>query len=147
MEMKPLIVTKGEGEVLNPLGTAMRLICPGEKTGRSWSLTEIEIPERVGPPLHHHPWDEAYYILEGRVRFAVGSETADAGPGDFIFAPGGTPHAFSGLSKTPARALIFDAPAASEAFFRELVSDVRRLPEDLDKLPGIGLKHRLTFLK
>jgi quercetin dioxygenase-like cupin family protein len=47
------------------------------------------------PPLHvHHASDETFYILEGAMRFLIGDQLHDAGPGDVVFAPRGIPHAF-----------------------------------------------------
>ena len=37
-----------------------------------------------GPKLHHHPYDETFIILEGRVLVQVGDETAEGGPGDIV---------------------------------------------------------------
>ncbi len=31
-----------------------------------------------GPKLHHHPYDETFVVLEGRVRVSVGDEVLDA---------------------------------------------------------------------
>ena len=46
-------------------------------------------------PLHvHHGDDEAWYVLEGTLRFRLGEETVEAGPGDAVMAPKGTPHAY-----------------------------------------------------
>jgi len=45
--------------------------------------------------LHvHHRDDEAWYVLEGRLRFQLGDEMREAGPGEAVFAPKGTPHAY-----------------------------------------------------
>jgi mannose-6-phosphate isomerase-like protein (cupin superfamily) len=46
-------------------------------------------------PLHvHHSDDEAWYVLEGRLRFRTGDEMCEAGPGDAVLASKGTPHAY-----------------------------------------------------
>lgn len=46
-------------------------------------------------PLHvHHADDEAWYVLEGVLRFRIGDETREAGPGGAVLAPKGTPHAY-----------------------------------------------------
>ena len=34
-----------------------------------------------GPPLHHHPFDEAFYVLEGEITFQLREELFTAGPG------------------------------------------------------------------
>jgi mannose-6-phosphate isomerase-like protein (cupin superfamily) len=46
-------------------------------------------------PLHvHHDDDEAWYVLEGVLRFRIGDETFEAGPGGAVLAPKGIPHAY-----------------------------------------------------
>ena len=46
-------------------------------------------------PLHvHHADDEAWYVLEGTLRFRLGDDEIEAGPGSAVFAPRGMPHAY-----------------------------------------------------
>jgi uncharacterized cupin superfamily protein len=46
-------------------------------------------------PLHvHHADDEAWYVLEGVLRFRIGDEVREAGAHDAVLAPKGTPHAY-----------------------------------------------------
>jgi hypothetical protein len=40
---------------------------------------------------------------------------------------------------------VLDVPAASEPFFRDVDREIRSMPEDLAKLPEIGLRHQLRF--
>ena len=126
---QPLILKHDEGETLSAMGAQVRFLISGDRTGRAWSLTECEAPKDQGPPPHQHPWDEAYYILEGAVRFTVDGRDTVANPGDFLFVPAGTVHAFQGASDKTARMLFFDAPAASEAFFRELDREIKTMPD------------------
>jgi mannose-6-phosphate isomerase-like protein (cupin superfamily) len=119
------------------------------RSGCSPSLRTIIGAHRAtpsAPPPHEHPWDEAYYVLEGSTRFQVGDRHLEVHQGDFLYAPAGTVHAFVGASKQPARLLIFDAPAAAEAFFRDAAAEIPELPRDLQKVPEIGARHRLRFL-
>jgi mannose-6-phosphate isomerase-like protein (cupin superfamily) len=47
-------------------------------------------------PLHvHHADDEAWYVLEGSLRFRIGEEIFEASPGSAVLAPKGTPHAYA----------------------------------------------------
>ena len=39
-----------------------------------------------GPPLHHHDFDEAFYVLDGELTFQLGDERRDARPGELAFA-------------------------------------------------------------
>jgi mannose-6-phosphate isomerase-like protein (cupin superfamily) len=51
-------------------------------------------------PLHvHHDDDEAWYILEGVLRFRIGGETFEAGPGGAVLAPKGIPHAYGNVRR------------------------------------------------
>ncbi len=46
-------------------------------------------------PLHvHHRDDEAWYVLEGTLRFRIGEEVFEAGPGSAVMAAKGIPHAY-----------------------------------------------------
>jgi mannose-6-phosphate isomerase-like protein (cupin superfamily) len=46
-------------------------------------------------PLHvHHNDDEAWYVLEGGVRFRIADDIFEVGPGRGVLAPKGTPHAY-----------------------------------------------------
>jgi quercetin dioxygenase-like cupin family protein len=94
---------------------------------------EVVLPKDQGPPPHDHPWDEAYFVIAGTVRFLI------------VYAPGGTLHSFKGAGDEPARVLVFDAPAAAEGFFRDVDREVKAFPGDLAKLPEIGLRHQLHF--
>lgn len=140
------IVRRGEGETLNVLGVTVRFICRAEDTHHAWSLMDNLIPRDAGPPPHSHPWDEAYFVTAGEVEFQIGDRTERVAAGDFVYAPGGTVHAFRGVSDTPAHLLIFDAPAHAEAFFKEVDREVTELPSDLSKLPEIGIRHGLHFV-
>ncbi|HEX6633716.1 MAG TPA: cupin domain-containing protein [Usitatibacter sp.] len=146
-DRQPLVVKRGEARPIRALGAQVSFLCGAEATGRQWSLSEVSAPKDAGPPPHHHPWDEAYYILEGELDFTIGDEKVRVGAGDFLYAPGGTVHAFHGISEKPARLLIFDAPAAAEAFFLDVEREVQELPRDLAKVPEIGRRHKLRFLE
>jgi quercetin dioxygenase-like cupin family protein len=142
-----LIVEPGEGEQLNVMGAGVRFLCDSSQTGQAWSMMETTLPKDAGPPPHEHPWDEAYYVVEGEVRFTLGTETRRVKPGDFIFAPAGTLHGFQGASEQPARVLILDVPAHAESFFREVEREVKEMPRDLPKALAIGDRHQIRFAR
>jgi quercetin dioxygenase-like cupin family protein len=146
MSKQVVTLARDQGEKLAVMGAEVRFLCPADKTEKSWSLMEVVLPENSGPPPHHHPWDEAYYVIEGEVCFTLEDRTLPARAGDFIYAPAGTLHAFQGASERPARVLVFDAPAAAEGFFRDVHREVKDLPRDLGKVPAIGARHRMHFV-
>jgi mannose-6-phosphate isomerase-like protein (cupin superfamily) len=62
-------------------------------------------------PLHvHHADDEAWYVLEGMLRFRIGDEIREAGPGSAVLAPKGTPHAYGNAGGQPTRYLLVMTP-------------------------------------
>jgi quercetin dioxygenase-like cupin family protein len=147
MSKQSVVMRQGEGEALSVMGAAVRFLCPADKTGMSWSMMEVTLPRHAGPPTHEHPWDEAYYVVEGEVRFGMDGREVLAKPGDFLYAPGGTLHSFQGASDRPARVLIFDAPAHAESFFRDVDREVKEMPRDLAKVPEIGQRHQIRFVR
>src|SRR5581483_25840 len=94
------------------LGTLARMKLTGEDTGGRFALWEGVLPRGAAPPLHSHPQDETFYVLEGQVTvWVVEHELAgDRGwvrtharrcdAGDCVVAPAGTPHAFRVESDT-----------------------------------------------
>lgn len=144
--MSATIVKAGERSPLNVLGMPLRFLCDSRETGGAWSLFEEEIPFGMGPPPHKHDWDEAYYILDGELDFQIDGQAVRSRTGDFNYLPRNTVHAFKGASPSPARVLIFAAPAHASDFFEEINSEVRNLPADLAKVPEIGRRHGIHFM-
>ena len=144
--MAAVIVKAGEREALNVLGMPLRMLCEARETGGAWSLFEEEVPLGMGPPPHRHDWDEAYYILDGAVDFEIDGAAVRSSAGDFNYLPRNTVHAFKGASSSPARVLIFAAPAHGSEFFQEINAEVRALPDDLAKIPDIGERHGIHFM-
>ncbi len=62
-------------------------------------------------PLHvHHADDEAWYVLEGSLRFRIGDAVGDVGAGEGVLVPVGTPHAYGNPSPERARHLLVMTP-------------------------------------
>src|SRR6185437_16342227 len=80
----------------------------GGQTGGRFALWEGVLPHGAAPPLHSHPQDETFYVIEGAVTAwivepALAAGDAEAwvttrgrrcGPGGVVFAPRGPPHTF-----------------------------------------------------
>jgi mannose-6-phosphate isomerase-like protein (cupin superfamily) len=144
--MPATTVKAGEREPLNILGMPLTMLCEARETGGAWSLFEEEVPLGMGPPPHRHDWDEAYYILDGEIDFEIDGKTVKSRAGDFNYLPRMTVHGFKGTSSSPARVLIFAAPAHGTEFFEELNREVRTVPDDLAKIPAIGQRHGIEFM-
>ena len=73
-------VVSARGEVLWFLGTLARVKLEGRQTGGRFALWEGVLPPGAAPPLHSHPQDETFYILEGELTaWLVEPELADDG--------------------------------------------------------------------
>ncbi|HET9720514.1 MAG TPA: cupin domain-containing protein [Solirubrobacteraceae bacterium] len=125
---EPRVVT--EDELLWFLGTLVRVKLEGRHTAGRFGLWEGVLPRGAAPPLHSHPQDETFYLLEGEVTaWLAEPERCDedwvethgrrCGAGAVIFAPAGTPHTFRVESDT-ARMLFLSTPAGIEDYVRAL---------------------------
>jgi quercetin dioxygenase-like cupin family protein len=98
-------------------GNLFRIKAIAEATGGALGLAEAKFRPGMATPLHvHHREDEAFYVLEGEIRFRRGDEEFTASPGDFIFGPREVPHSFKVL-ESGARALVLMTPAGLEQMF------------------------------
>jgi quercetin dioxygenase-like cupin family protein len=60
--------------------------------------------------VHDPPQDHIITIRSGRMRWTVAGESFDAGPGDVIVTPAGTPHSYKVLGDESARVICVDSP-------------------------------------
>jgi mannose-6-phosphate isomerase-like protein (cupin superfamily) len=117
------------------LGTLVRLTLTGEQTGGRFALWEGVFPHGAAPPLHSHPQDETFYVLEGDVTAWVlepepaadrssppgwvETHARHCGVGAAALAPAGVPHTFRVESDT-ARLLFVSTPAGIDDYIRAL---------------------------
>jgi len=80
-------------------------------------------PNWDGPRLHHHAFDEAFYVIDGELTFQLGDEVVTRGPGELAFAAGGAHHAVANLSARPARYLLACTPGGFERYFAKLAAE------------------------
>ena len=77
--------------------------------------------EFATPPHVHHRHADAFYMLEGKMRFHFVDSERVLGPGDFIFAPPDLVHGFRSGGLGPVRMLNFHAPGMG--FAKRLLGD------------------------
>ncbi|MFL5783566.1 MAG: cupin domain-containing protein [Bacteriovoracaceae bacterium] len=98
---------------------------------------ELTVPPKsnVPPPHSHSLNEELVFVLEGKLRYTVDSETRDLGPGDTMFTPKGSVHAFSNPFENSARALIVNSPDIGCQYFRDVAAVINAGgPPDVAKL-------------
>ena len=116
----------GEGEATWFLNSRMVVRARGEATGGAYGLVESWIPAGFSPPLHvHRREDEAFFVLEGRVRFRCADREITGGPGTYVFLPRDVPHTFVVEGDETAHLLTLISPGGGEGFFL----DAGRTPE------------------
>jgi quercetin dioxygenase-like cupin family protein len=123
------------------LGTLVRLKIAGEHTGGRFALWEGVLPHGAAPPLHSHPQDETFYVLDGSVTVWIVEDDEAAGDrssppawqqthaqacgvGAAAFVPSGVPHTFRVESDT-ARMLFLSTPAGIEEYVQALAEPAR----------------------
>jgi quercetin dioxygenase-like cupin family protein len=133
---EPIAVRRGEGRAMQgPVGGALELKVTGRETGGRMTALENIIAPGEGPPLHTHDVeDESWYVIEGTLRFQLGSELAEAPAGTFVFVPRGVPHAFQNVDTSPARILVMFSPSGMERFFESFAA----LPSGTDPAPAFA---------
>ncbi len=107
----------GEGETRWFLGTLVTIRIPPEAVDGRYSLLEFLFPQGASPPLHTHPQDESYVVLEGSLTLQAGSERFELLAGGTAAVPMGVPHTFRVESET-ARVLVLSTPAGLEEMVR-----------------------------
>jgi quercetin dioxygenase-like cupin family protein len=100
-----------------------RVLLRSEQSDGHVSVIETAPAPGAGPPLHHHDFDEAFYVMEGELTFRLRDELLTAGPGEVVFAPRGVPHTFANLGDAPARQLIVCTPAGFERYFARMAAE------------------------
>src|SRR3954466_7974296 len=104
----------GEGQRLWLLGTRAPLRVPGEAVDGRFALIEFLFPRYASPPLHTHPQDESYVVLEGGLTIEAGEHRFELEAGGAAVVPIGVPHTFRVDSDT-ARVLVLSTPAGLES--------------------------------
>lgn len=100
----------------------IRYLVDGVESGARLGMFELTVPPgaRVPPAHCHQANEEIVYVLEGTLRYSVDDETRDLKPGERMYTPRGSVHAFSNPHDRPARALIVLTPDIGLRYFREI---------------------------
>jgi len=116
------VLGPGEGRSLAAVGVAVLLKSAAADTDGRWTLYEYTAPPRfAGPPPHwHKQTDEAFFVLEGTMRFNVAGETTDVQAGGYARVPPGVVHGFSNPTDEPSRFLGLIVPGGFEKYWEEL---------------------------
>src|SRR5947209_11849101 len=84
----------GQGEWLWFLGTLAIIRVPGEAVDGRFGLIEFLFPRNASPPLHTHPQDESYIVLDGQLTVHAGADRFELEVGGIGVVPAGVAHTF-----------------------------------------------------
>jgi quercetin dioxygenase-like cupin family protein len=101
-----------------------RVLLHGGQSDGAIAVVEVAVlPRWEGPPLHHHAFDEGFYVLDGELTFQLGEELRTGTPGAFAFARGGVVHTLANFADAPARYLLLITPAGFEGYFERAAAE------------------------
>jgi quercetin dioxygenase-like cupin family protein len=134
-----------EAETIAPLkvvGEQIRVLAPATRTG-SYEIFLQTGPEGAGPPPHTHPWDEAYFVLEGKLEVLLGDRAVTLSAGSFAHVPRGTKHAFRFLT-AGAKFLSINSNRGAAEFFADLDRETGGTM-DVPKLVAVAMRHEVAL--
>jgi quercetin dioxygenase-like cupin family protein len=88
------------------------------KEGRSMMICEFTLDKGTEIPIHSHPQEQIGYIVSGKIRITVDSQSFDLGPGDCYGALPEVPHGALVLE----RAVVVDTFSPLRDDYREINS-------------------------
>ncbi|WP_035864112.1 cupin domain-containing protein [Cryptosporangium arvum] len=139
------VVRRKEGplKLLNGGQEQGRVKVTGDRTDGRLGLLELYVAPGFGNIAHAHgDEDEAFYVESGEFRFVNGSTQVDAGPGDFVYIPRGTRHAFKNMTDDTGTLLVFYTPAGPEQFFLDYGDD----PDPTGAMPPAWTPERIAAI-
>jgi quercetin dioxygenase-like cupin family protein len=141
---EPIVITAEHAPApLKVVGEEITVLASGEQTG-SYEIFRQRGPEGSGPPPHSHPWDEAFYVIEGQVSFGIGDDQdLVAETGTLVHVPGGTTHRFC-FGPGGGAMISITSRAGASAFFTQVDAEVSAGNPDLGALIGIATAHGLS---
>jgi len=99
-------------------GQHQAVIAGGPKTNNRYALSHSTIAVGGGALEHRHSREaESFYVITGKLRFAIDGQTVTLATGDFLHAEPGLKYSFEALE--PTDVLILYAPAGLERFIAE----------------------------
>jgi quercetin dioxygenase-like cupin family protein len=79
-------------------GVRRRVLSCGDQV----MVVQFRIAAGAEVPVHTHPHEQVGHVVSGRMRFKIGDQERDLGPGDGYAVPSQVPHGATGVSDTVA---------------------------------------------
>jgi mannose-6-phosphate isomerase-like protein (cupin superfamily) len=141
---------RGEGASFPYAGQPMHILAGQHGQPAGFAAMELSVPARFAGPIPHahDEFDEAIYVLSGRLMVAGEGEPEEAGPGSMFVAPRGQRHGFSNPFGQAALVLgLWGPPEPALAFMRDVGAALRPDgPPDPDLMRDIYERHASRLL-
>ena len=76
-------------------GVLRRVLACGDEV----MVVQFTIDEGAEVPAHSHPHEQVGHVVSGRMKFRIGDEVRELGPGDGYSVPGGVTHGAIGVTR------------------------------------------------
>jgi quercetin dioxygenase-like cupin family protein len=137
-----LLVRATEGRTLHAFGETFIILLDGKQTREEFTAFLSISPPAGGPGPHYHDReDEWFYIVEGRVSFLINDTWTELSPGDCVYSPRGTVHAFKNNTDQPIRVFINITPSGIEHFFAEAAEEWAKPECDMSRTLAMAEKY------
>ena len=152
--LQPAFVAGEEGQARWWGGGLAVIKTSAADTGGQMTILEVTEPAGAEAPLHvHHSEDEAFWVLDGDVRFEIGEATIEAHAGDYAFGPRHIPHRYT-VGEEGCRMLFILTPGGFEDLVMAMSepAGARTLPPpsseepDMAQLKAIASAHGSELL-
>ena len=141
---------RGEGASFPYAGQPMHILAGQDGQPAGFAAMELSVPARFAGPIPHahDEFDEAIYVLSGRLMVAGEGEPEEAGPGSMFVAPRGQRHGFSNPFGEAALVLgLWGPPEPALAFMRDVGAALRPDgPPDPDLMRDVYERHASRLL-
>lgn len=102
----------------------------------------VEQKRLIAPTHVHHGDDEAWYVLEGTLRFRIGDDEIEAGAGSAVLVAHGKAHTYWNPVADPARYIIVMTPN-----IHRLIQAIHAMPlRTREALSAVFEQHNSTLL-
>jgi quercetin dioxygenase-like cupin family protein len=123
------------------LGERLSIRVRSKDVGGAYTIIEAIFPSHAAPPLHIHVHeDEIFQITKGRLHFICNGEEFDAGAGDIVVVPKGSPHTWKNNSDESAHVTGLLTPGGADEMFEATIG------APLEQIEGIMRRYGCIFV-
>ena len=98
---EPFVIYRAQAPNYWLVDSLWSVLATADTTGGALTVLEQDMPRRSGPPPHiHERLHEYFYILDGEIRYQLGTELKTAGRGALVSVPAHTVHGFAVVSQS-----------------------------------------------